>query len=129
MAETDKNITIAQLKEFMSRADVRLDALELGKAAKVRTVSISIPAAAWEANPDAAVAALGYARCADVAVAGLGAQDVAETELDIASRSAAKTAGMADFAVSSAGAIRYYAASAPSQDLSAQVSVYQGATN
>lgn len=124
----DQNITLAQLKKFMSRADVRLDALELGKAAKVRTVSISIPATAWVANTDTAVAALGYAYCTDVAVSGLGAQDVAETDLDIASRSAAKTAGMADFAATTAGAIRYYAVTVPTQALSAQVSVYQGAT-
>lgn len=124
-----ENVTLAQLLDFAARADERLDKLELGKAAKVWTVSVSIPAAAWQANPDAAAKAAGYAYCADVAVAGLGAQDAAETDLDIASRSAAKTAGMADFAVSSAGSIRYYAVTVPTQALSATVSVYQGATN
>lgn len=124
----DSKITLDQFKRLLQRADERLDKLELGKAAKVTTVTVSIPAAAWTANTDADAAAAGFAYYADVAVGGLKETDCADTVLGIASLDAAKKAGMSNTATMLAGKIRYYAVKKPTQALTAQVRILQGVT-
>ena len=43
----EKNVTLTQFKDFVAMADDRLDKLEIGKAAKVSPVSITIPTEGW----------------------------------------------------------------------------------
>ena len=43
----EKNVTLEQLKSFMTKADERLDKLEVGKENKVSPVSITIPTEGW----------------------------------------------------------------------------------
>ena len=43
----EKNVTLEQLKGFMTKADERLDKLEVGKENKVSPVSITIPTEGW----------------------------------------------------------------------------------
>ena len=43
----EKNVTLEQFKGFMTKADERLDKLEVGKENKVSPVSITIPTEGW----------------------------------------------------------------------------------
>jgi len=43
----EKNVTLEQFKDFMTKADERLDKLEVGKENKVSPVSITIPTEGW----------------------------------------------------------------------------------
>ena len=43
----EKNVTLEQFKGFMTKANERLDKLEVGKENKVSPVSITIPTEGW----------------------------------------------------------------------------------
>ena len=47
----EKNVTLEQFKGFMTKADERLDKLEVGKENKVSPVSITIPTEGWAFRP------------------------------------------------------------------------------
>lgn len=124
----EKNVTLAQFKDFVSKADERLDKLEIGKANKVSPVSITIPVSAWTENTDTATKAAGFAFYADTAVEGLAAEDSTDTVLDYASLEPAKACGMANTATPRAAAIRHYAVSKPTKALTATLRVFKAAT-
>ena len=124
----EKNITLEQMRDFVGRADQRLDTLEKNKADKVSPVNISIPVSAWIENTDTATVAAGFAFCADAAVEGLTEADSTDTVLDYASLGPAKTCGMATTSTSMQAVIRYYAMEKPTTALTATVRVYKGAT-
>lgn len=124
----DKNITVAQFKNFAAKADERMDKLETGKADKVSPVSITIPVSAWTENTDTATLAAGFAFYADTAVEGLAAEDSTDTVLDYASLEPAKACGMANTATPMVAAMRYYAAEKPTIALTATVRIHKGDT-
>ena len=47
----EKNVTLEQFKDFMTKADERLDKLEVGKENKVSPVSITIPTEGRSGRP------------------------------------------------------------------------------
>ena len=124
----DKNITVAQFKNFAAKADERLDKLETGKADKVSPVSITIPVSAWTENTDTATLAAGFAFYADTAVEGLAAEDSTDTVLDYASLEPAKACGMANTATPMEENIRHYAVSKPTTALTATLRVFKAKT-
>ena len=119
----EKNITVAQFKDFAAKADERLDNLETGKADKVSPVSITIPVSAWTENTDTKAA--GFAFYADTAVEGLAAEDSTDTVLDYASLEPAKACGMANTASPMAAKIRHFAVSKPTTALTATLRVFK----
>lgn len=124
----DKNVKVAQFKNFAAKIDERLDKLETGKADKVSSVSISIPVSAWIKNTDTTTVAAGFAFYADAAVEGLTAENYLDTVLDFASLEPAKTCGMANTATPAAAKIRYLAVSKPESALTATVRMLKGTT-
>ena len=124
----EKNVTLTQFKDFVAMADDRLDKLEIGKAAKVSPVSITIPVSAWTENTDTATLAAGFAFYADTAVVGLAAEDSTDTVLDYASLEPAKACGMATTATPMVAAIRHYAVSKPTEALTATLRVFKAKT-
>lgn len=124
----DKNVTVAQFKAFVRKADERLDKLEAGKSDKVSPVSITIPVSAWTENTDTATLAAGFAFYADTAVEGLAAEDSTDTVLDYASLEPAKACGMANTASPRAAAIRHFAVNKPTTALTATLRVFEAKT-
>ena len=124
----ERNITVAQFKDFAAKADERLDKLETGKADKVSPVSITIPVSAWTENTDTATKAAGFAFYADTAVEGLAAEDSTDTVLDYASLEPAKACGMANTASPMAAKIRHFAVSKPTTALTATLRVFKAKT-
>ena len=124
----DKNVTLGQLAEQISKVDARMDALELGKADKVSPISVSIPVSAWTDNTDAETLAEGFMFCADVSVEGLKEADSTDTTLCIPSLAPAQNCGMANTAKATNEAMRYFAVEKPTVDLSAVLRVFKAKT-
>jgi len=112
-----KNVTVGQMRELAEKTDERLDGLELS----VVFVRITIPAAAWVEATDADAVTAGFAYQADVAVDGLTANDYVETILDMASVSSALTCSLSATSASFAGFNRYFAKTAPTAAITAQL--------
>lgn len=126
----EKNVTLEQFKSFMTKADERLDDLELGKENKVSPVSITIPAEGWaseeidETGEEETEAS--YPFYYDVAAAGVTAKDSADVTISRASLDAAVGCGLCPTSETMEGKIRLRAMKAPTKAMAAEYRLRSG---
>lgn len=111
----DGNITLEQLKEFVSRADERLDAIELGKRNITPLVPFTIPTEGWSTDDTYS----DFPNCIDISVEGLLATDLVAVDVLPGYERIARTADFMQVE-SSAGKFRLRAAHIPSAAIQAQ---------
>lgn len=123
----EKNVTLEQFKSFMTKADERLDALELGKENKVSPVSITIPAEGWASEEiDEEETEASYPFYYDVAAAGVTAKDSADVTISRASLDAAVGCGLCPTNETMEGKIRLRAMKAPTKAMAAEYRLRSG---
>lgn len=126
----DKNITLAQFKEQMRKADERLDDLETGKADKVSPVSFIIPAEGWaseeidETGEEETGAS--YPNYIDIAVKGVSTKDRADVTISVDSLETATACGLCPTSETMEGYIRLRAATAPTAEINAEYWLHHG---
>ncbi len=119
----EKNVTLEQFKSFMTKADERLDDLELGKENKVSPVSITIPAEGWaseEIDETGEETEASYPFYYDVAAAGVSAKDSVDVTISRASLAAAVGCGLCPTSETMEGKIRLRAMKAPTKAMAAE---------
>ena len=125
----EKNVTLEQFKSFMTKADERLDDLELGKENKVSPVSITIPAEGWaseEIDETGEETEASYPFYYDVAAAGVTAKDSADVTISRASLDAAVGCGLCPTNETMEGKIRLRAMKAPTKAMAAEYRLRSG---
>lgn len=121
----EKNVTLEQFKSFMTKADERLDDLELGKENKVSPVSITIPAEGW-ASEEIDETEASYPFYYDVAAAGVTAKDSVDVTISRASLDAAVGCGLCPTNETMEGKIRLRAMKAPTKAMAAEYRLRSG---
>ena len=95
----EKNVTLEQFKGFMTKADERLDKLEVGKENKVSPVSITIPTEGWASEEigetDEEGTEASYPFYYDIAAADVTAKHRADVTISRESLDAATVCGPA----------------------------------
>lgn len=126
----EKNVTLEQFKSFMSKADERLDDLELGKENKVSPVSITIPAEGWaseeidETGEEETEAS--YPFYYDVAAASVTAKDSADVTISRGSLGTAVGCGLCPTSETTEGKIRLRAMRVPTEAMAAEYRLRSG---
>lgn len=126
----EKNVTLAQLAEFASKADERLDKLELYKENKFSPVSIVIATEGWaseetnEASEEETTTP--YPVHYDIPVEGVTANDRIDIAIDPASMDAAIACGLCTTNETLAGKVRVWAKSVPTAAIAAQYRLNKG---
>ena len=94
----EKNVTLEQFKGFMTKADERLDKLEVGKENKVSPVSITIPTEGWASEEigetDEEGTEASYPFYYDIAAADVTAKHRADVTISRESLDAATVCGL-----------------------------------
>lgn len=135
----EQHITLKQFEDFARLADERLDKLELGKANKASSVSISIPTSGWallnedlgdepegdvEVDRDDGLSTYPY--YIDIPVEGVTAVDRASVTLAPGSYRTAVACGLCPTNETIQGAIRLRAASVPETAMEAEYWIENG---
>lgn len=112
----EKNVTLEQFKDFMTKADERLDKLEVGKENKVSPVSITIPTEGWASEEigetDEEGTEASYPFYYDIAAADV---TISRESLD-----AATVCGLCPTSETTEGKIRLRAMKAPTEAITAE---------
>ena len=112
----EKNVTLEQFKDFMTKADERLDKLEVGKENKVSPVSITIPTEGWASEEigetDEEGTEASYPFYYDIAAADVM---ISRESLD-----AATVCGLCPTSETTEGKIRLRAMKAPTEAITAE---------
>ena len=112
----EKNVTLEQFKGFMTKADERLDKLEVGKENKVSPVSITIPTEGWASEEigetDEEGTEASYPFSYDIAAADV---TISRESLD-----AATVCGLCPTSETTEGKIRLRAMKAPTEAITAE---------
>jgi len=114
--------TTATLEEV----DAALVELEGSKQDKSDFQTVAISASGWAANTDSDSKAAGYAYAYSAALSSASAADSAESVLSVSSIKAAADCGLCATADVLDGAIRYYAITAPTEEITLQVHLIKG---
>lgn len=125
----EKNVTLEQFKSFMTKADERLNDLELGKENKVSPVSITIPAEGWaseEIDETGEETEASYPFYYDVAAAGVSAKDSVDVTISRASLAAAVGCGLCSTSETMEGKIRLRAMKVPTKAMAAEYRLRSG---
>lgn len=99
-----------------------------GKADLATFATVSIPTGSWVTNTDYALKDRGFDYMADIAVTGVAATDGLDATVAKVSQEAARAAGVADTAETLDGAVRFYAVSVPTAEISIQIQIIEGGT-
>lgn len=120
----EKNVTLEQLKSFMTKADERLDKLEVGKENKVSPVSITIPTEGWASEEieetDEEGTEASYPFYYDIAAEGVTAKHRADVVISRESLDAATVCGLCPTSETTEGKIRLRAMKAPTKAITAE---------
>lgn len=126
----EKNVTLAQLKQFAADADERLDALEVGKDNKVSPVSITIPTEGWASEEidetDEEETGASYPFYYDIPVTGATALHYAEVTITREGLDAATNCGLCPTCETSEGKIRLWAMQEPTEAIPALYRLHSG---
>lgn len=128
----EKNVTLEQFKGFMTKADERLDKLEVGKENKVSPVSITIPTEGWASEEigetDEEGTEASYPFYYDIAAADVTAKHRADVTISRESLNAATVCGLCPTSETTEGKIRLRAMKAPTEAITlwALASTYLG---